>query len=292
MLQHEPDYGKLVKNLKQIGPTGVSLPPSIQAYVDYSTNYSWWKERMMYTERQGKTFDWPQSAIEGKLNDPSVSELAKNVGGVTGLSPKRLQGAISNVIPSNNEFVQLFGYAYEQAFSDLPKEMRQQHWLQTLANFPGINRIIGVTQPNYDRQQTANEIVNDDEFKRVVRDGQFDMMATQYAWHGVNTFDQLNKFMKDQDYDTYKDMESKLRFIEKTKDLPNRSMWLRMWHYNPEVKAREFDQTYEAASPAEKRQLDIEFGQVMRIGGYVTKEFMAAHQKIINDRVTKTGVKK
>lgn len=275
LIKEEPDYHELVKTLKHLGPVDVKLPPAIQASIDYVTNYKWWADRHMYTELGGKTFDWPQSQYEG-MYDPRVPQMAKDVAGVTKLSPKRLAGATSNVIPSNNEFVWLMGSAYEQAFSDLPEEARKQHWLITLAETPGFNKVIGITRHGRGRWKVKSDIENEVELERMVRNGKFDMLATQNAWYGVRNSKELTKFMKEQEFDDYNHMVDTLKFMKDpvVKSLPHRDFWLSMRHSSIEGRAKTWVELMDRASESEKEQFMDELSQVMAVGGVVTPEFM------------------
>lgn len=281
ILSAEPDYWKLTKSLKQLGPVGISLPPSIQMGVDYSTNYSWWKERQMYTDNGGKTFDWPNSRFEG-MNDNRVSQIAKDVGSVTGLSPKRLQGSVSNVIPSNNEFVYLFGTAYEQAFSDVPKEARKKPWMQTLAEIPGVNRVIGITSPGYSRGQIRNQVNEDVELKNIIVNSKFNELAENYAWHGVGEVSKVYEYMNSlKDKDKYDRMKDDLKFMIDVKNLPHRSSWLGLRRDSIEKRARSYIEMTERATDKELGQIRSEYEFIKSKGGLgiITDEFRKEVEK-------------
>ena len=256
LIDEEPDYMDLVKNLKQLGPIGVSLPPLVQTGYDYATNYSWWKGRSMYNELGGRTLPWPLSQHEG-MQDPNVSQIAKDIGSVTKLSPKRLQESASNVIPRNNEFVYLFGKAYEEAFSDIPKEVRKQHWLMTLAEFPGFNRIIGVTRPGYKISSAGESAANEENAERVVRNGKMDFITENYYWKGYGSELDVDSYIDSFEEKHIRDsLERRRSFIEKVRDLPNRSAWLSKFHQTPELKAKHFNEVYTLQTPESEFVLD------------------------------------
>ena len=275
LTKEEPDYRELVKTLKHLGPVDIKLQPALQAWVDYTANYSWWKDRQMYTQMGGKTLSWPESQYEGMF-DETVPQMAKDIAGVTKLSPKRLAGTVSNVIPRNNEFVWLMGSAYEEAFSDVPEEVRKQHWLITLAETPGFNKVIGITRHGQGRWKVKSDIENEIDLKRMVRNSKFDMLATQNAWYGVKNKDELFKFMKEQEHDIYTGMVDKLKFIKDPviKSLPHRDFWLSMRHMSVEGRAKTWTKLLERSNESEKAQLLNELNQVMLVGGIVTPEFM------------------
>lgn len=267
MIKKEPDYQKVVEGLKQLGPIGVSLPPTLQTMYDYATNYNWWSGRMMYTELQGRTFKHPMSAVEGATDD-NVSQIAKDVGRATGLSPKRLQGSIGNLVPQSNEFVHLFGASYEKAFSDLPEEDMKDHWILSMARLPGIDKIIGVSQPGYDRRDVITDVREELDFKRIVRDNEFDMLCRYNAWYGGVEDKQVIEFISSQkDLGIAESMVDKWKFAKKVKDLPNRKIWLSTYNMSTEGKAREITRTLKDSSLNKRAQILKELGHVRAVSG-------------------------
>lgn len=282
LIKEEPDYHELVDSLKRIGPVNITLPPTAQLFVDYVTNYSWWKERQMYTELGGKTLPWGESKHEGEF-DRSVSQLAKDIGRTTGASPKRLQGAGSNVIPYSNEFAWAMGKAYEQAFSDVPEEARKQHWLITLADSPGFDRVIGITRHGQGRWKIKSDIENKIELKTMVRNNKFDMLATDWAWYGARDKKEVIDFIKEQkDIDVMDNMMDKLEFVSDPliKTLPHRRFWLSMRHMSVEGRARTWFELGNRITDTEKEQYKQELAQVAELEGIVTDEFLDELEKL------------
>ena len=279
IIEQEPNYHKVTDSLKQLGPTQLSMPPSIQAGYDYATNYSWWQGRQMYTDLGGRALSWPKSRVEGQ-DDNQVAQMAKDVGGVTGLSPKRLQGAIGNVIPSNNEFVYMFGRVYEEAFSDVPKELRVKPWLQTLAEIPGFNRVIGITSPGYSRKQIVDPINDEVEFKNVVINSKFDTLAENYLYHGVGDEATVKEYMREQNRDTHERLRNEYDFMKKIRNLEHRNFWLGLKRKSTEVKARAYVQMLDTASSEEYSQLMSEKRIVQQAGGVFSDNFNYAVSRI------------
>ena len=279
MINREPNYHKVIDSLKNLGPTQLSLPPSIQAGYDYATNYSWWQGRQMYSDLGGRTLDWPKSRVEGQ-DDNRVSQLAKDVGGVTGASPKRLQGSIGNVIPSNNEFVYMFGKAYEEAFSDVPEEIRSKPWLQTLAEMPGFNRVIGITSPGYSRNQTVNEVNDEVEFKNVVINSKFDTLAENYLYRGVGDEPTVREYIREQSSDIRERLNNEYDFMKRIRNLEHRGFWLKMKRLSTEAKAKAYVKMLDTATPQEYGQIMEEKRTVMQAGGVFSDEFNQAVSRI------------
>ena len=269
MIKTPPDYHKLVGNLKKMGPVGVSAPPALQGGFDYLYNEEWWSGDTMYKENEGKIFPWPDSKVEG-MNDPNVSQLAKTLGNITGLSPKRLEGAAKNVFPVNNEFVYMFGKAYEGVFADVPDDLKKDHWMITLARTPLFSKVIGISRPGYTMGEFGEQLTEADDINDVVRDGNFEAQAKQYAWYGVGTRDNIIQMIKDE---ARKDLEvvdpwiNKLVFLEGTANLKHRSTWLRAFGYDPDVKGQWVIKVFDSATDKERNELIDELGTVMSIRG-------------------------
>jgi hypothetical protein len=238
LIDQEPDYGKLVDTLKRLGPVGLSLPPHVQFWVDYFSNHSWWRNRMMYTEMGGKTMPWPKSKHEGEF-DRNVSQIAKDVGSVTGMSPKRLSGSVGNIFPQNNEFVWLFNQVYNQQLSDVPDEVAKQHWLITLADTPGFDRVIGISWSGSRVRDAAEGTRMEEDIESVVRNGKFDAIAENYYWYEYGSESEVDKYIDSfEEPHVRQALEAKREFIINSANLPNRNAWVSTFHMSPEGKAK------------------------------------------------------
>lgn len=275
LIENEPDYKSLVNNLKELGPVGMSLPPHAQMWFDYFTNYSWWKGRQMYTDMGGKTLPFPKSQFEGKFDD-RVSNTAKAVGDVTGLSPRRLDDSISNVLPQNNEFVYLMGGFMNQILDDTPEGVREDHWLISLAQMPGFNRVVGITRYDKHRKEIMQRESDEEEFKTMVRNAEFNRDLDWFAIHGVKSESELMKYILKQDERYQDDMLRKLDFVKNPiyKTLEHRGSWLKFMNgANVEAKAKSWIKMYDQATEKERAQLMKEWAKVYELG-IITDEIM------------------
>jgi hypothetical protein len=245
LIDQEPDYEKLVGTLKRLGPVGISLPPLLQFFSDYVTNYSWWRGRMMYTDMGGRKISWPKSRHEGEF-DVNVSQLAKDVGKVTGLSPKRLGGAAGNIFPQNNEFVWLFNQVYNQTLSDVPDEVAKEHWLISLADVPGVNRVFGISWSGSRIRDIARDVESEEDIESVIRHGKLEFMAKNYYWYEYGSEAEIDRFIDSfEDPNIRKSLEAKKEFISKTANLPNRDTWVSTFYMSPEGKAKMMYKVYD-----------------------------------------------
>jgi len=263
-----PNYEAIAGSLTQSTAVRMTLPPAIAGVVSYVTNHSSWKNDAIFKELGGKSFWFPMSKVEG-MYDPNVSQLAKHIGGITGLSPKRLEGASSEIIPRNNEFIWVFSRAYEGLLSSLPKKLLDRTWQEVITSVPGFNRWFGLTMPAAYRQmgdearwrQEAREdeknYLRRDEFNLIMeekaRGGDVrEKLKDFYAKVGKEDPEALDRFLND---------TIKLSMIETMK---HRDVWKEMLGKSDKLKAADFHERYKTeASPEERKSLNKELGRLM-----------------------------
>lgn len=266
-----PDYGAIIKSLGQNAPAQTIAPPVIAGLMSYVTNYSLWQDRNLFTKMGGKTFSWPQSRVEG-VNDPNVAQLAKDIGGVTGLSPKRLQGSVGELIPKNNEFMWLFGKAYEGLLSNVPEKLQERAWQETIAKTPGFSRWFNLNIPDAYRQVgDASRWKQEAEVdkKNYLRKSEFDMLMEEKA-RGGEVKDKLRTFYRKvakedpEAMQRFMDDSTKLAMIEK---MEHKSIWKGMLGKSDELKAMDFNERLKVeSSPEEQKSLRRELGRLMAAG--------------------------
>jgi hypothetical protein len=249
--------------LKNLGPENISMPPLPRMWDDYRKNVD------DYTGKQivNKPLPWPKSRVEG-AESITVSPLAKEVGAVTGLSPKRLDVTARDIIPYNNEFVTIMGKGFALAHGDDVRDMTEP-WYATLAKIPGVNRIIGITVPHYSDRAAGVQISEDLNVETIVRDEHFkslmenylsskdskernkaDIAVTDYIYSkttgGIPVFDEeLRKMLK-----------NRKAFYEKTEGMPESSFWRTMESLgSDEAKAKYYVERFDKASPEMKVRL-------------------------------------
>jgi hypothetical protein len=287
MIKQQPDLKDLADISRRLGPLDINLPPVIQMREDYISNYSRWQNRQIYTDAGGRTFDWPKSQVEG-AEDPNVSQLAKDVAKLTKVSPKRLDVTIKNVIP-NNEFAWMMGAAYEAAFSDVPKEARTEQWLMTLAEIPGVSKILGLTRPGYQKGKVISDVNEEIELEKVIRNSKFERLTKEYAWHDARPLKDVTDFIAQQtDLDVVDRMKNELKFAVKIKDLSHRSIWLSTYRMSNEGKAKTLVRFLDSATNAEKKQIIDELGYVRVVSGkdsgYNSRDFIKEMGKYVTER--------
>jgi len=272
-----PSYDAIIKSLGQNAPVQTMLPPVLSGVVSYSTNYSFWRNDYIFKEEGGRSFNWPYSVAEG-MNNPNVSQLAKDIGKVTRLSPKRLQAFAGELFPKNNEFIWLFGKPYEMLLSNVPEKLRERVFQETMATIPGVNRLFDLSideafrrTGGVSRERQESEI----EKRNYLRRSEFKLLMEERE-RGGDVRDRLMDFYRkvgkeDRDArDRFRDESDKLRQIEK---LPNKTLWKGMLNKSDELKAMDYYERMKVeSSPEEQDSLRKEL-RILDNAGFVGEKF-------------------
>ena len=268
----EPNYESIVSSLTRTAPDIVSLPPTVRGTFEYMLNKSFWTHK----DITPKTFPYPQSSQE--FTKGKTSELAIDVGQVTGLSPDRLE-AVRRDILGNNEWTYAVGKGYDVAFGDVSKEMKEEHLALILAEIPGIKRFIKTSKIGSSRLDKQDKIITEAEFESFVDSRNVDFYAKAHHWYGAEGADkELRNYMRRPDIrkdpDKWERLNNRSEFIRAVKDLPERNTWLKLWYKSAEVKAKDYvDRQESARTKEDKVKLRKQMGVVLGAKGYAGDKF-------------------
>ena len=278
------DVESVIGSLKQFSPVGITdiLPPSISAVVGYSMNKDFWTNKDIWTKGD-KPFSYKLPKIlTGDKKGGSEEEYIPNdtpqfftdVGKFTGLSPERLRYSAGRLFSSGTIWSYLLGKGYDEAFSGLSKYEKEQHLADVLAKTPLFKRVFGVTHPYSKYKMEIDKAEESVAIDRWMQNRITDLNIDGYLYgKGVSKKDVDRTMMGFKDYEVYKRLKSRFEFKEKTKELPNKSFWLRMKDLNTEARAKVYIEELSKMSPEEKKQFFIEEERVSQIGGVITPEF-------------------
>lgn len=268
----EPNYESIVSSLTRTAPDIVSLPPTVRGTFEYMLNKSFWTHK----DITPKTFPYPQSSQE--FTKGRTSELAIDVGQVTGLSPDRLE-AVRRDILGNNEWTYVVGKGYDTAFGDVPKEMKEEHLALILAEVPGIKRFIKTSKIGSSRLDKQDKIITEAEFESFVDSRNVDFYAKAHHWYGAEGADkELRNYLRRSDIrkdpDKWERLNNRAEFIRSVKDLPERNTWLKLWYKSAEVKVKDYvDRQESARTKEDKAKLRKQMGVVLGAKGYAGDKF-------------------
>jgi len=267
MTEIEPDYDAIIQSITRSLPVDTPVSPTPSAWYAYFRNIDTWRGNKVVEH----AFDWPRSGQEG-MQDPRVSQVAKDVGGATKLSPKRLETAGRQLLPQSNEYVWALGKLYDAAFNDTDPRLRRQHWAITLSKVPGLRNLMSITRPMGARGADRSELREKDLFDRMLRNDELNFKAEGYYWKDVGSESDIDKFIDGfEEKHIRTTLENRRKFIEKAKSLPHRGSWVSMFHTSPEVKAEDFFKIWKTYSVDERDDINKELDDLLD-AGYVGKD--------------------
>ena len=222
-----------------------------------------------------KPFSYPDSKEE--YIPGQTPQFYKDFGQVTGLSPERTRYAVEELVTGGTIYSFILGKAYEQMFGEAPKEVKEAHLAMVLARTPMSRRFIGVTSPYSRHAESIEKAAEESTLERWIETRELDRLARGVLHEGSIKEPEVWKYISSfKDKETQERMESRFEFQRATKDLPERSFWLRLRGLQPEARAKVYLERFNKASDAEKMRLRGEMVQVEAAGGVLTKSFFDA----------------
>ena len=175
----------------------------------------------------------------------------------------------------------LLGQGYDAMFGDMPKSQREQHLAEVMSKVPISRRFIGITNPY---SQFAGKVEKAADASRIENWKQtrgLDMRADGYLYGKTVEKSEVNRYMKSfHDIDVYDKLEERFEFKRAIKDLPNRSLWLRMKGLDAKARAKIYYDRLQSADADERAQLRKEYNTVDIAGGVITDDFFDELSKL------------
>lgn len=278
-LGNEVDIDRVTGALKQLSPVSLTgLPPSLSASLGYVTNKNFWSNSDIW-RRTEKPFDWPQSSQEYTDRTP---QMAIDFGKVTGLSPERTKYAIDQLITSNSLWSHLVNAGYEKMFGSLSKDKKEQHLAMILARTPVISRFIGVTNPYSKYSASIDKASQQSELRQFIQNRGLDTLSDGYLFNKSIKRSEIFKYIKSfRDKDIQNRLYERFKVLERTKNLPERSFWLRLQSLRPDARAKAFMDRLNIIDKDQQKEVWKEFGEISRISkGIFTSKFRQEVRKL------------
>jgi hypothetical protein len=127
-----------------------NLPPTIAAVLGYSNNINFWTNEPYW--RGAKVEPSAEVETRGRGTHPLFVE----VGQATGLSPTRLQGAMSSVVPPSNPIVLWPSTAWRYLTENVPESAKKEVHDTMIRDLAGIGRFLRTT-PAYSRNPVLEQ---------------------------------------------------------------------------------------------------------------------------------------
>jgi|GEM_PF-2247593 hypothetical protein len=282
----EVDVEGVVNSFKQISPIDTSmLPPSVSATLGYIQNRDFWANENIW--KRSKPIEWPRSNVEVV---PGVTPQAMiDIGNLTGLSPERLRYSLEELVTSGSQWSWLAGQGYDLMFKDTSQDVKSLYvanmW-EKLADYPIVNRFVGLTNPVTQYIQNIERHEEDAAIEKLKLDTGLKMKVDAYLYEGGKRSDVLNYIKENaKDYATFERLRDNFEFQEKIKNLENRSFWILMKNVpDTEARAKIFVDRYWPATEKEKEAIRKEMAIVELAGGIISDPFKEAVGRLINER--------
>lgn len=280
-LGNEVDVDRVVDSLKEQSPAGVTeLPPSVSGVLGYITNKDFWLNEDIW--KITEPLSRPHSKEEYIPGETPLAYI--DLGAKTELSPERTKYLVEELTTEGTIWSYLLGEGYDKAFGDPPKGDKEKHLAEVLAEMPIIKRFFGITHPYTKFAKRLDEVEEKDVVNRWIQTRGLDLRAEGYLFDGTysrkEVFDYISSF---KDRDVYKRLKERFKFHEVTKDLPNRSFWLRVQGFSPEARAKAVVDELRDATPERKEQLRKELNIVRRAGGIVSDRFREEVMRLLDE---------
>jgi hypothetical protein len=283
----EIDVDNVVKMLSEYSPvtTQSVLPPTISGVLGYVTNKDFWLNEDIW-KGSDKPFSWPKSkkeSIPGK-----TPQVFTDLGQVTGLSPERMNYVASELVTNGTVWSAILNEGYNKAFADLPKETKRRHFLLTLARTPVFRRFIGVTNPYSKHAKDFEVAAEDDALKNAVETIGLDERVDGYLFYGTHSRKEVVDYIKGfKDRATVDKLKERFIFSEKTKNLKDRSFWLRLQGLSPEARAKLYVKELNSKTGEEREEFMKQVKIVSNAGGVISDEFKRNVMKLYDQKSVK-----
>jgi hypothetical protein len=259
------DANYVMNILSNSSPTGMSsIAPTFQALWGYALNKNFWTQDDIF---KGKTVPYSGPPILRKNEipgseveyDQTTPKLYKDLGGVTGGSPDRLEYAIGSIISNDNYFSHLGLGAYEQAFGNLSDDQRQTLIEDMITKAVGVDKYVGITNPDKMLMKDAVEIENKETAIKQQRRVELDRRINDYLNGITKDRSEIGKYIATiKDPNVQDAMNTDVQFSIDTKDLPHRSWWLKIRRMSDEGRAEAYVERMKKASPEEVDRINQE----------------------------------
>lgn len=166
--------------LRSIRPLAGLVPqdsgiPLLNAITALAANYDMWLDEKIW---RGSEFIPESEEIRRTGRDPT-SQLAIDVGSLTGLSPERLEVAARAIFP-RSPYTDVVGYGYSILTRDLPQDVSEAAAYNFFRNFPFSRRFMGLTHPFHQEMKGIEETAEQTSvFRKDIRD-QYDLLVQNF----------------------------------------------------------------------------------------------------------------
>jgi hypothetical protein len=208
---------QLLIALKNLG-VNTSLPPlfgSLVALAGNVNDFTW-----------DKIWKGAQGIEPSKEAYPETSKAFQAIGEATGLSPVRMEVALSKYFPYSNPIVSSLGIASQFMTGEAQEKIAISGWNEILSNDPSIKRMISITNPSTQFRQQSAEIYEKGKTENFTVNRNVDILANRFfKTNSSEDFDKIEQYIKSQPPEDQKRLVKRYNDAYEIKDLPDRYFW-------------------------------------------------------------------
>jgi hypothetical protein len=291
-LGNEVDVGRVAEALKEQSPVGTSsLPPSISGTLGYVANKDFWRMEDIWKQEGPFSYtppEWaggdPTTGSKQEFIPGRTPQAMIDVGKYTGLSPERTKHAIEEVVTSGSMYSYLAGQMYDAMFDEMPKDMREKQLAEVLSQMPIVSRFFGITNPYGKHAEKIDKAQEKYEAKRFTENRRLDTLAEGYLFQdNVSRKEVFDYIEGAKDRETADRLRERFKFQEATKDLPERSFWMRLQSVAVEVRAEVFVDRLRDTTPEQQSQIWKEYDIMSRAKGVISPRFRREVSRLMGE---------
>jgi len=261
----EVDVKGITKSIAAFSPVDVTtLPPTVAAFFGYISNVDFWQMESIHKGQKG-ALGWPNSSAERTTRTP---EFLNDVGDITKMSPERLDYAIGQLISNDNIYAQILGKGYNALLHKADQSSKDRLIGELLSVSPLAKSFIKMTNPNAKFAQVFDEISDNVEAERLMRNYSFEKIFEQYSSGDVNRGEVdrfIRSFKKEPRVEEL--LKDKFQFAKdmRAAKIPNEGFWRRMRGETVEARAAVYVDRFNKADAFEKLELRKEVDKVKKL---------------------------
>ena len=284
-LGHEYKVGRAVQAALEfipIVPTRL-LPPSLDALFGYVSNFDFWFDKNIWQGNEVNSFEeWTRftNPVSVKIGKAS-NEVAKLFGfDKTGLSPKRLDYALSRVWAQSNLFVAASGLFTRSLMDSLPAGERKKTQEEILGSAPFARRLIRTTPVRTPQQRELESLKVDENTRRLVQNRELDALINTFIDTGASEDREIVfDFIKRQEGRDWRRLRDRFKRSLTMRDLSNRGFWFDLASLPADIRAKQVYSMWITFNPEKQKKF---WRDARRVRGLISKPFMREFRMIIS----------
>ncbi len=280
--------------LSIVGDPATTMPPVVRMYAQYLANHDFYTNDTIW---KGADVT-PEAEIKVFPSKPTT-QMAVDVGGLTGLSPERLQRSMGAILPRN-----IYTTGINRAYTELRqgeqyRSLMDQTTQEMLRNSPFTRRVFGVTHPLAGTATGLTEKEQEANTQTLLQNQRTDSLATRaynsgrFATRGPE-WSEFMEYLKDgvpvlehnRLINRYQRLQFTRRIATQVDDVDfgpaqNPDWWLRIGSMDPGARAEVAYEVWRMTPPEKRDKLNRFYAAMPSIRG---EEFFFKLERLKQER--------